>query len=63
MATTIIEIALKRADSARQQLAIMELESWDMEYEEYLETRYTPEQITARFQRLKRDYYGIGEDE
>ena len=61
--STIIEIALKRADSVRQQLAIMELESWDKEYEEYLETRYTPEQITARFQRFKRDYYGIGEDE
>ena len=61
--STIIEIALKRADSVRQQLAIMELESWDKEYEEYLETEYTPEQITARFQRLKRDYYGIGEDE
>lgn len=61
--STIIEIALKRADSVRQQLAIMELESWNKEYEEYLESKYTPEQITARFQRLKRDYYGIGEDE
>ena len=61
--STIIEIALKRADSVRQQLAIMELESWDKEYEEYPEPKNTPEQITARFQRLKRDYYGIGEDE